>query len=56
MTTVLEVFTTEWQYSVVRFMWAKRLDEKVIHKEMLFVYGGKCLSRKTVTTGWQTFS
>jgi hypothetical protein len=31
----------------VRFLWAKGLSAKDIHKEMLPVYGGKCLSRKT---------
>jgi hypothetical protein len=47
--TVLEVYTTKEQLSVVRlFLWAKLLTAKVIHKEMFPVYGGKCLSRKAV--------
>jgi hypothetical protein len=46
--TVLEVCTTEEQRSVVRFLWAKGLNAKYIHKEMFSVYGGKCLSRKAV--------
>jgi hypothetical protein len=29
-------------------LWAKGLNAKDIHKEMLHVYGGKCLSRKAV--------
>jgi hypothetical protein len=32
----------------VRFLWAKGLNAKDIHKEMFSVYGGKCLSRKAV--------
>jgi hypothetical protein len=44
---VLE-YTTEEQRSLVRFLWAKGLNEKDIHKEMFLVYCGKCLSRKAV--------
>jgi hypothetical protein len=40
--------TTEEQRSVVRFLWIKGLSVQDIHKEMLPVYGGKCLSRKTL--------
>jgi hypothetical protein len=32
----------------MRFLYAKGLNAKDIHKEMFPVYGGKCLSRKTV--------
>jgi hypothetical protein len=32
----------------VRYLWAKGLNAKDIHKEMSHVYGGKCLSRKVV--------
>jgi hypothetical protein len=46
----------EEQRSVVRFLWAKRLSEKDIHKEMLPVYGGKCLSRKVVHNWAKKFS
>jgi hypothetical protein len=46
MATVFEEYTTEEQRSVVRFLWAKGLSAKDIHKEMFTVYGGKCLSRK----------
>jgi hypothetical protein len=42
------VCTTEEQRFVVRFLWAKGLNVKDIHKEMFPVYGGKCLSRKGV--------
>jgi hypothetical protein len=38
--------STEEQRSVVRFLWAKGLNGKDIHKEMFSIYGGKCLSRK----------
>jgi hypothetical protein len=48
MATVLEEYTTEVQCFVVRFLWAKRLDTKDVHKEMFPVYGGKCLSCKAV--------
>jgi hypothetical protein len=49
MVTVLEECTAEEQPSVVRvFLWAKGLSAKDIHKEMLSVYGEKCLSLKAV--------
>jgi hypothetical protein len=48
MATVLEKCITREQRSVVRFVWAKGLNAKDIHKEMFPVYGGKCLSRKAV--------
>jgi hypothetical protein len=48
MTTVLEECTIEEQPSVVRFLWAKGLNAKDIHKEMFPVYGGMCLSRSAV--------
>jgi hypothetical protein len=43
MATVLEECITEEQRSVVRFLWAKGLNAKDIHKEMFSVFGGKCL-------------
>jgi hypothetical protein len=46
--TVLEDRTTEEQCSVSRFLRAKGLNAKDIHKEMFPVYGEKCLSRKAV--------
>jgi hypothetical protein len=46
MATVFEKCTNEEQHSFVRFLWAKGLSAKDIKKEMLPVYGGKCLSRK----------
>jgi hypothetical protein len=46
---VLEMYTTKEQSSVVRVLWATNLlSAKDIHKEMLPVYGGKCLSRKAI--------
>jgi hypothetical protein len=48
MTTVLEECNTEEQHSFVRFLWAKELNAKNIHKEIFPVYGGNCLSRKAV--------
>jgi hypothetical protein len=41
--TVLEECNTEKQRSVVRYFWAKGLNAKDIHKEMIHVYVGKCL-------------
>jgi hypothetical protein len=46
MASVLEDCTTEEQRSVVKFLWAKGLNENDIHKEMFPVYGEKCLLRK----------
>jgi hypothetical protein len=49
MATVLEGCTTEEQNSVVRsFLCAKGLNENHIHKEILPVYSGRCLSRRAV--------
>jgi hypothetical protein len=49
MTTVLEDCTTEEQLSVVRFLWENGLNVKDVHTEMFPVYGGKCLSRESVS-------
>jgi transposase len=46
--TLLKECTPEEQLSVVRFVWAIRLNAKDIHKGMFSVYGGKCLSCKAV--------
>jgi hypothetical protein len=43
MTTVLEEYTTEELGCIVRFLWAKGLNAKDIHKEVLPVHGGKWL-------------
>jgi hypothetical protein len=48
MTTVLEECNTGEQLYVVRFLWPKELSAKDIHKEIIPVYCGKCLSRKAV--------
>jgi hypothetical protein len=48
MATVLEVYATEEQRSVMRFLWTKGLNSKDIHKEMFSIYSGKSLSRKAV--------
>jgi hypothetical protein len=49
--TVLEGYTTEEHRSVV----GRKLNAKVIHKEIFPAYGGKCLSRKAVHPWWQNF-
>jgi hypothetical protein len=46
MVAMLQGFPTEEQHPVVRFLWAKGLSAKNIHKEVCPVYGGKFLSRK----------
>jgi hypothetical protein len=48
MATVLEEYTTEQQCSVLRILWPKGLNAKHIHKEILPLYGGKCLPHKAV--------
>jgi hypothetical protein len=56
MATVFEQCSTEKKRSVVRFLLAKGLREKEIHKEIFPVYGGKCLSRKAVHNSVEEFS
>jgi transposase len=56
MAIVLGEYTNEKQHSVVRYLWAKGLNAKDIHKEMLPLYGGKCLSRKVVHNWVEKFS
>jgi hypothetical protein len=51
MVTVLEEYNTEEQRSVVRFLWAKRLNAKYIHKEIFPIYGGRLFHVKRFTTG-----
>jgi hypothetical protein len=53
---VFEEYATEDQRSVVRFLWAKGLDAKDIHKEMFPVYGGKCLPRRALRNLDEKFS
>jgi hypothetical protein len=53
MAIVLEDYTTEEHGSVVCFLWAKGHN---IHKEIFPVYGGKCLSRKSVDNWLKKFS
>jgi hypothetical protein len=55
MATVLEDCTTEEQLCVVRFLQAKGLNAKDIHRAMFPVHSGKTLSRKAAQPRWQTF-
>jgi hypothetical protein len=48
MAAVIEKYTTEEQRFVVRFLCAKGLTAKDIHKETFLDYGRKCLSSKGV--------
>jgi hypothetical protein len=56
MATMLEERITEEQRSVVLSLLAKGLNAKDIHKEIIPVYGGKCLSRKAVHSWVEKFS
>jgi hypothetical protein len=56
MATVLEEHATKEQRYIVRFVWAKGLNARYIHKEMFPVYGGKCLPRKAVHNWIEKFS
>ena len=40
----------------VRFLWAKNMEAKDIHKEMLPMYGEHCLSSQAVHNWMQKFS
>ena len=44
------------QRGVVRFLWAKNMETKDIHREMLPMYGEHCLSRQAVHNWVQKFS
>ena len=48
--------TTIEQRGVVRFLWAKGMAAKDVHKEMLPMYGEHCLSRHAVHNWAQKFS
>jgi hypothetical protein len=48
MVATLEKCATEEQRSLVNVLWAEGLDVKDIRKEILPVYGEKCLSRNAV--------
>jgi hypothetical protein len=56
MATVLEECNTKEQRSVVCFYGQKGLNAKDTHKEMFYVYGGKCLSHKAVYKWVEKFS
>jgi len=46
MAAPLNTCTTIEQRGVVRFLWAKGMAAKDIHREMLPIYGEHCLSRQ----------
>jgi hypothetical protein len=48
MVTMLERCTKKEQHSGVHFLWAKGLDAKDSHKEMIPAHGGKRLLHKAV--------
>ena len=56
MAASLNTCTTIEQRSVVRFLWAKGMAAKNIHKEMLPMYGEHCLSGQAVHNLVQKFS
>ena len=56
MAVPLNTCTTIEQRGVVRFLWAKGMAAKDIHKEMLPMYGEHCLSHQAVHNWVQKFS
>ena len=52
----LNTCTTIEQRGIVRFLWAKGMAAKDIHKEMLPMYGKHCLSRQADHNWVQNFS
>jgi len=48
MAAPLNTCTTIEERGVVRFLWAKNMEAKDIHKEMLPMYGEHCLSRQAI--------
>jgi hypothetical protein len=48
MAAPLNTCTAIEQRGVVRFLWAKNMEAKDIHKEMLLMYGKHCLSCQAV--------
>ena len=56
MAAPLSTCTKMEQRGVVRFLWAKNMEAKDIHKEMLPMYGEHCLSRQVVHNWVQKFS
>ena len=56
MAAPLSTCTKIEQRGVVRFLWAKNMEAKDIHKEMLLMYGEHCLSRQAVHNWVQKFS
>jgi len=56
MAAPLNTCTTIEQHGVVRFLWAKGMAAKDIHKEMLPMYGEHCLSHQAVHNRVQKFS
>jgi len=56
MAAPLSTCTTIEQRGVVRFLWAKKMEAKDIHKEMQPIYSEHCLSRQAVHNWVQKFS
>jgi hypothetical protein len=48
MAAPLNMCTTTEQRGIVRFLWAKNMAAKDIHKEMMPMYGEHCLSRQAI--------
>jgi len=56
MAAPLNTCTMIEQRGVVRFLWAKGMAAKDIHKEMLPMYGEHCPSRQAIHNSVQKFS
>jgi hypothetical protein len=55
MAAPLNTCTTAEQRGVVRFLWEKDMAAKDIHKEMLPMYGERCLSCEEVHNWVQNY-
>ena len=56
MAALLNTCTTIEQRGVVRYLWAKDMAAKDIHKELLPMYGEHCLALQAVHNWVQKFS
>jgi hypothetical protein len=56
MAAPLNTYTTIEQRGITCFLWAKNMEAKDIHKEMLPMYDEYCLSRQAVSNWVQKFS
>jgi hypothetical protein len=53
---VHEEYNTEKQRFILHFLWAKGLNAKNIHEEIIPLYGGKCLLHRAIHKWVEKFS